>query len=58
MMTKALEIGIIPRLKYGGIIGYAIATSFYGYVYGLEFYSNNPAMKKMIDTYGHFEISE
>ena len=58
LCNSALDKKILPTLKHGNIWGYVAVCFVYGYCYGTEWYSNVPAMQKMIDNWGHFGISE
>ena len=58
LCNKAQETKLLPDIPYGSVVAYVVVCSFYGYFYGVEWYSNVPAMTKMIDSWGDFQISE
>ena len=42
IMGKFFEIGLVPEVKYGSVIGYFVATFFFGYCTVVEKWSHQP----------------
>jgi hypothetical protein len=45
------ELGWLPKLKYGSIIGYMLASTVISYGYTIERHSQPPSMYRMVDSY-------
>jgi hypothetical protein len=48
---KMFEIGWLPKVKYGSIIGYMLASTIISYGFTIERHSQPASMYRMVDSY-------
>ena len=58
LCDKLIEVGLIPRLPGGDILGYMIACTPIPYAYMLERHSNIPSVQKIVDQYSQANFLE
>ena len=58
LVTKLIELGLIPTFKHGDILGYVVTTFFYGFCQICESHSHQPQMYNMVKQYAQFGYNE